>query len=674
MKNTTLLLLALLLSVPAMSQSQKEKEVESKITKVTVFMTGAQVNRTAKVELNAGRTTLLFNGLSSLLDESTINLNAGNDVSVMSIKHRKDYLSEKKDDPKIKRLKDSISYLNTKIEELIVRFQILQQRESYLIHNRKMETGSQHFDPTKFVELAKYYENQFKDIQQSRYQLTNQQKDLITRKLKFLNELRARENPKSVESSTVEVLVNSGKKAIIDVTLQYSVTGAGWTPSYDIRVTEVNQPLNLIYKANVAQNTGEDWDDVKLVFSNGDPGQNNTLPKLPVYYLSYVDPSAFMQKSNIMYDDAKQNMQLIRDKVIRGRVLDSETGLPLPYATISVNTGLVATTDENGEFEAEVSESNYSITVGYIGYTSISHSLVNGPNVVYLKSNVIASYRDKVKSDAMAGSFALGSGQAMNLYDTFTLDVDNDGVASFYDVEEMSYANKSVQRMSATYKWGRSKSKRAEYQSMARPIENNITLEFEMDEKYTIKSNGKPEILEMTRLSIPANYQYYTVPKIEEAAFLMARVIDWTKYQLLPGETNLYLGNTYVGKSELDVYYVSDTLSINLGRDPSVTVKREKVKEFSGRQFLGTDNVDKRQFRIKVMNSKSTEIEIVVIDQIPMSGNKEITVEVGGISGAGYNAETGEVRKVFTVGSGGIKEMDIKYTVKYPKGKAVNLE
>jgi hypothetical protein len=59
---------------------------------------------------------------------------------------------------------------------------------------------------------------------------------------------------------------------------------------------------------------------------------------------------------------------------------------------------------------------------------------------------------------------------------------------------------------------------------------------------------------------------------------------------------------------------------------------------------------------------------------VPISRNKEITVEVSGLSGASHNAETGEVRKLMKVGSGSIEEMDIKYTVKYPKGKSVNLE
>ncbi len=678
MKNFTILIVLLFL-LPAISHAQNEKEVNSKITKVTVFMTGAQVTREADVILDAGRTTLLFKGISHLLDESTINLFAGNDVTVMTIKHRLDYLTEKKDDPKIKKLKDSIADVSADIEEVFVKVQILRQREIYLNYNRKMETGSQHFDPQKFKELNDFYNTQFTDIQKTGYKLSKQQKGLLTKKLKFINELRSLEQPKADESSIVEVLVKTDKKTSVNLALQYSVTGAGWTPSYDIHVNELNEPMNLIYKANVAQNTGEDWDNVKLVFSNGDPEQNNTLPKVPPYYLSYIDPSSFSIRSNVMYEDAKQNLSMIKEKEIKGKVLDSETGLPLAYATISTQNGLIAFTDVKGEFVTEVAENIGSIQIAYIGYNSVSKNLDNGQQVVYmtLNSNSKRTYQWNFGDGQMAGGARLDmNGNAINGFlsnesnytSSYNLADDYDGSGSYLsEVLTLSKRSKS-------YKWGRSSSKRAEYQNLARPIENNISLEFEMEATYSIKSNGKPEILEMTRTGIPASYEYYTIPKVEESAFLVARVLDWSKYKLLPGETNLYLGNTYVGKSDLDVYYVSDTLTISLGRDPSVSVKREKVKEFSGRQFLGSDNIDKRQFRIKVMNNKSTEINVVVMDQVPVSRNKEITVEVGGLSGARYNAETGEVIKAMKISSGKIEEMDIKYTVKYPKGRAINLE
>ena len=65
----------------------------------------------------------------------------------------------------------------------------------------------------------------------------------------------------------------------------------------------------------------------------------------------------------------------------------------------------------------------------------------------------------------------------------------------------------------------------------------------------------------------------------------VALVTDWESYNLSEGEANLFFENTFVGKSVLDVKYLSDTLNISLGRDNSITVSREKQKDFSTHLF-----------------------------------------------------------------------------------------
>ena len=63
----------------------------------------------------------------------------------------------------------------------------------------------------------------------------------------------------------------------------------------------------------------------------------------------------------------------------------------------------------------------------------------------------------------------------------------------------------------------------------------------------------------MKRLSLPAKYEYQTIPRLDNDAFLVARIHDWEQYDLLPGEAAIYFENTYVGKSMLDVQNVRDT-------------------------------------------------------------------------------------------------------------------
>jgi uncharacterized protein (TIGR02231 family) len=167
--------------------------------------------------------------------------------------------------------------------------------------------------------------------------------------------------------------------------------------------------------------------------------------------------------------------------------------------------------------------------------------------------------------------------------------------------------------------------------------------------------------------NLPANYQYFSVPKIDKDAFLIANVVEWEKYNLLEGEANIFFEDTYVGKSLLDVRYASDTLKISLGRDKNVSVMREKAKEFTTKQFIGNKKEETRDWLTTVKNNKSQKINMLIIDQVPVSTIEEIEVEVQKTSGGILNTETGEIKWEFSLEPKEKKEFELKYATKYPK-------
>jgi uncharacterized protein (TIGR02231 family) len=154
----------------------------------------------------------------------------------------------------------------------------------------------------------------------------------------------------------------------------------------------------------------------------------------------------------------------------------------------------------------------------------------------------------------------------------------------------------------------------------------------------------------------------------------MANIVDWEKYNLLEGEANIFFENTFVGKSILDVTFVSDTLSISLGRDKNVIVKRDKIKEFTTRQFLGSKKEETRTWQISVRNNKTKPIHMTLMDQVPVSTLEEIEVATENNSGGSYNKENGEVKWNFKLEPSAKKEFELKYKVKYPKDKFLHIE
>jgi len=172
------------------------------------------------------------------------------------------------------------------------------------------------------------------------------------------------------------------------------------------------------------------------------------------------------------------------------------------------------------------------------------------------------------------------------------------------------------------------------------------TITFDVVVPYTIPSDGKVQTVEIQRIKAPADYKYVTLPKLSQLAYLTANITDWAKLSLQTGEATLYFENSFVGKSTLNVNQLKDTLSISLGTDNSILVKREKRKDFTSRKVIGANRTDTYSFLLTIRNNKSNPIEITLNDQIPVSSNSSINVDPVELSGGKLDQQTGELNGI----------------------------
>jgi uncharacterized protein (TIGR02231 family) len=200
------------------------------------------------------------------------------------------------------------------------------------------------------------------------------------------------------------------------------------------------------------------------------------------------------------------------------------------------------------------------------------------------------------------------------------------------------------------------------------------TITFDISMPYSVPSDGKVQVVEIQRLTAPAEYKYVTLPKLSQHAYLTANITDWAKLSLQTGEATLYFENSYVGKTNLEVNQLSDTLAISLGTDNSILVRREKRQDFTSTKVIGANKTENYSFLLTVRNNKSTGIKITLSDQIPVSTNSGITVEPVELSGGRHNNQTGEVKWDLQIGPQESKQIVLSYSVKYPKDKTVVLE
>jgi uncharacterized protein (TIGR02231 family) len=204
--------------------------------------------------------------------------------------------------------------------------------------------------------------------------------------------------------------------------------------------------------------------------------------------------------------------------------------------------------------------------------------------------------------------------------------------------------------------------------------EGETTITFDISVPYSIASDGKVQTVEIQRITAPADYKYVTTPKVSPLAYLTANITDWAKLSLQTGDATLYFENSFVGKSTLNVKQLKDTLTLSLGTDNSILVKREKRKDFTSRKVIGSNRTDIYSYLITIRNNKSNPVKIMLNDQIPVSSNSSIKVDALEISGGKLDGQTGELKWDLEIKPQETKQIILTYSVKYPKDQTVILE
>ena len=201
--------------------------------------------------------------------------------------------------------------------------------------------------------------------------------------------------------------------------------------------------------------------------------------------------------------------------------------------------------------------------------------------------------------------------------------------------------------------------------------EGEMAVEYNIETLQDVESDNKEHIVGIQEIELPAVYSYHTVPKLDMTAYLLARVTDWAKYNLLAGEANIFFDDNYVGKSYLNPNVSADTLLISLGRDEKINVKRVKLNDYSAKKLLSGNIRETKAFETTIKNNKNTAIEIELLDQYPISKNSQIEVTLEDANGATVTEEYGKLLWKIKLQPNESKKIKLVYTIKYPKDKQV---
>ena len=539
-----------------------EKEiVKSTLTEVTVYSQGAQLHHKANFNVKVGVTEIIIEGISPYIDPRSIQVKATGNIVILDSKYSTFYpqptavsvdgipLKIKKD---IKLLEDSLKTLGFDIQEIQDEIDVLNATKNILSNNGVIRGQGKVNDSLNLLKQAvDYYSLKMVELNKKLLALNKRKQDRMEKKRGMDERLQAyrnyenngnynpQENSKPIPRVTITV---SSKELVTGkLNLSYVVSNAGWTPYYDLRSEASTGKLNLTYKAQVYQNTGLDWNEVKLNISTNNPRANKTKPELNPWYIDYT---AYRQ---------------VTEKKSKMEYLTETTAIP----QAAFNQGFTLNED--------------------------------------------------VFKDAMTA-------------DQFTT-----------------------------------------------VVHHLIAAEFKIDLPYNIKSNNEQHMVLIKQAELDTKFKYYSVPKMDPGVYLVAQMTKLDELQLVPAKANIYFDGSYIGETYIDPSTMDDTLNLSLGKDPNIVVKRTLLKKDSKEKIIGEKKERTFAYQIEVLNLKSTAIELVIQDQLPITQNADITIEATELSRGKLDETSGLIEWTMNLKGKETKKFDFNFKVKHAKDKIINI-
>ena len=621
----------------AMMSEAVEKHTAS-INKVTVFTNGAQVERSKSVVLVAGEQVVTFTGFSPYMDKKSLQVKAKGHLTILGVSERTAHPDSAAQVKRLRAAEDDVKAVERRIQQTKDEQEMLTAQLELVKTNCSVAGRTVATPLANIKELNAYYAQQVLSVKERSQELEEQLQKLndeLKRKQNTCDSI-AKLKLKNITEIDVKVDAKQGGRADFDIT--YYVKNAGWFPSYDIRSNSTKEPLQLSYKANIYQNTREEWKNVPVTLSSANPNRSNIAPQLKTYWLDYgLSAPAY----NIDSDGSN---------VVSGKIVSADDGDPMIGATVTVKgTNLGTVSDIDGNYSIVLPQNNRQLTFSYIGYLSQTRTVDPGSTLnirlqedqAALQEVVVVGYGTSRK-----GRRSKSKGEVLKAKESIPAMAD---VAVEEEMDESEVIAVNQQQAQFGY-------------------------EFDIKQLLTLPDGGKTTTTEISRHQLPATYEYRGIPKIDKESFLVADATDWQKLNLMEGEANVYFDNSFVGKSILDPNVSSDTLHFSMGRDQSIRVQRIKVSESSTRRFFGSNQEQTMKWRITVKNNRQESVNITVFDQAPISRNTSIEVSMEELSDGQFDKQTGIIKWPLQLQPGEQRDLILQYKVKYPKNRRLNIE
>lgn len=322
----TLKVLFILLPFISGAQEVHKQFVNSEIKAVKLYLTAGQITHEQKVKVKQGRNKFVFTGISAYADPQSIQFLSSQDISLVAVSTEMDFLAAENFNPRIVSLKDSLELLNDELQANADIMSSYHAEQAVLNTNRDLGGNNQNLNVAQIKEAGEFYRTRTLEINKALSKLNKSQKRLgqMIESVRFqLVELNYNENQRS---NQIVIIADVAAPGEIETTLRYLVSDCGWAATYDLSAEDIKHKINLKYRAQIYNNTGNDWTNVELTLSTSDPGLSASHPQLSPWYLTPYTVNSYGKSKHYVPQSMQQNyrQQAISDiNIANQRVYDN---------------------------------------------------------------------------------------------------------------------------------------------------------------------------------------------------------------------------------------------------------------------------------------------------------------------------------------------------------------
>jgi uncharacterized protein (TIGR02231 family) len=336
--------------VSAIGFAQKPIFTSAKVKAATVYFNAAELTQTTTVNLPAGTSEIVVKNVANYLNENTVQIGAPSSVTVLSVQFTQNYISEFEVDetnPVIKKVRDSITWTKKEIEKVKIDVVSNSQAIAMLDRNQQVFGANTGLVAAELMKIVDYYRLKRSELSNANTLLAEKEAKL-NEKLTLLNsklEVNTQKEEKSSQGKLILQVMNE-VAGLVNLDINYITNSASWSPFYDLRAESIKEPINMMYKAQVVQNSGVDWKKVKLTLSSGNPNQNNQAPELQSWFLVYNQPEISYGREQ--FDDKLEEVVVVAQGIRKEK---KALGYAVASAPIQAN---IVETQLNVSFDIDI--------------------------------------------------------------------------------------------------------------------------------------------------------------------------------------------------------------------------------------------------------------------------------------------------------------------------------